>query len=69
MGLLLTAVDPMRSCIVLADNFIYRPGRRDYRKRGPTLIWRAIVRKACSTLVAFFAEVSKNGIPRLSANS
>jgi hypothetical protein len=34
-----------------------------------TLICLAIVKKACSTLVAFFAEVSKNGIPRLSANS
>ena len=28
-----------------------------------------MVKKACSTLVAFFAEVSKKGIPRLSANS
>ena len=34
-----------------------------------TLICLAMVKKACSTLVAVFAEVSKNGIPRLSANS
>lgn len=34
-----------------------------------SLIWRAIVRKACSTLLAFLADVSRNGIPRLSANS
>lgn len=34
-----------------------------------SLIWRAIVRKACSTLDAFLAEVSRKGIPRLSANS
>jgi hypothetical protein len=34
-----------------------------------SLIWRAMVRKACSTLVALFAEVSRNGMPRLSANS
>ena len=34
-----------------------------------TLIWRAMVKKACSTFVAFLAEVSRNGIPRPSANS
>lgn len=34
-----------------------------------TLICLAIVKNACSTLVAFFAEVSRKGIPRLSANS
>jgi hypothetical protein len=34
-----------------------------------SLIWRAMVRKACSTLVALFAEVSRKGMPRLSANS
>ena len=34
-----------------------------------SLIWRAMVRKACSTLLAFLAEVSRKGIPRLSANS
>jgi hypothetical protein len=28
-----------------------------------------MVRKACSTLVALFAEVSRKGMPRLSANS
>ena len=28
-----------------------------------------MVRKACSTFEAFFAEVSRNGIPKLSANS
>jgi hypothetical protein len=28
-----------------------------------------MVRKACSTFVALFAEVSRKGIPRLSANS
>jgi hypothetical protein len=28
-----------------------------------------MVRKACSTLLAFLAEVSRKGIPRLSANS
>lgn len=33
------------------------------------LIWLAIVRKACSTLVDVLAEVSRNPIPRLSANS
>jgi hypothetical protein len=38
---------------------------------GPTraLISEAIVMKACSTFVEFLAEVSKNGIPRPSANS
>lgn len=36
---------------------------------GRTLICLAIVKKACSTFVAFLADVSKNGIPRLSANS
>lgn len=34
-----------------------------------SLIWRAMVRKACSTLLAFLAEVSRKGMPRLSANS
>ena len=34
-----------------------------------SLIWRAMVRKACSTLLAFLADVSRNGMPRLSANS
>ena len=34
-----------------------------------SLIWRAIVKKACSTFCAFLAEVSTKGIPRLSANS
>lgn len=34
-----------------------------------SLICRAIVKKACSTLDAFLAEVSRKGIPRLSANS
>merc|ERR1719223_666205 len=33
------------------------------------LIWLAIVKNACSTLVAVLAEVSRNSIPRLSANS
>jgi hypothetical protein len=28
-----------------------------------------MVKKACSTLLAFLAEVSRKGIPRLSANS
>ena len=28
----------------------------------------AMVKKACSTLLAFLADVSRNGIPRLSAN-
>jgi hypothetical protein len=28
-----------------------------------------MVRKACSTLLAFLAEVSRKGMPRLSANS
>ena len=34
-----------------------------------SLICLAMVRKACSTLEAFFADVSRKGIPRLSANS
>ena len=34
-----------------------------------SLICLAMVRKACSTLLAFLAEVSRNGMPRLSANS
>lgn len=34
-----------------------------------SLIWRAMVKKACSTLLAFLAEVSRKGMPRLSANS
>jgi len=34
-----------------------------------SLIWRAMVKKACSTFDAFFAEVSRKGIPKLSANS
>ena len=34
-----------------------------------SLICLAIVKKACSTFEAFLAEVSRNGIPRLSANS
>ena len=34
-----------------------------------SLIWRAMVRKACSTLLAFLADVSRKGMPRLSANS
>lgn len=34
-----------------------------------SLICLAIVKKACSTLDAFLAEVSRKGIPRLSANS
>lgn len=34
-----------------------------------TLICLAMVKKACSTLFALFAEVSRNGIPKLSANS
>lgn len=34
-----------------------------------SLICLAIVKKACSTFDAFLAEVSRNGIPRLSANS
>lgn len=33
------------------------------------LISAAMVMKACSTLVALFALVSRNGIPRESANS
>lgn len=33
------------------------------------LISAAMVMKACSTLVAFFALASRNGIPRESANS
>ena len=33
------------------------------------MICRAIVKKACSTFVAFLADVSRNGIPRPSANS
>ena len=40
--------------------------RRDW---GSTLICRAIVKKACSTFVAFLAEVSRKGMPRPSANS
>jgi hypothetical protein len=36
---------------------------------GCTLICRAIVKKACSTFVAFLAEVSRKGMPRPSANS
>ena len=38
---------------------------------GPTLflISAAMVMKACSTFVAFFAEVSKNGMPNWSAYS
>ena len=34
-----------------------------------SLICLAMVKNACSTLVALFAEVSRKGIPRLSANS
>jgi len=34
-----------------------------------TLICRAMVKKACSTFVAFLADVSRNGMPRPSANS
>ena len=34
-----------------------------------SLIWRAMVKKACSTLLAFLADVSRKGMPRLSANS
>lgn len=34
-----------------------------------SLICLAIVKKACSTFEAFFADVSRNGIPKLSANS
>ena len=34
-----------------------------------SLICLAMVRKACSTFEAFLADVSRNGIPRLSANS
>lgn len=34
-----------------------------------SLICRAMVKKACSTFVALFAEVSRKGIPRESANS
>ncbi len=34
-----------------------------------SLIWRAMVRKACSTLLAFLADVSRKGMPMLSANS
>lgn len=34
-----------------------------------SLICRAIVKNACSTFDAFLAEVSRKGIPRLSANS
>jgi hypothetical protein len=34
-----------------------------------SLICLAMVRKACSTFEAFLAEVSRKGIPRLSANS
>lgn len=34
-----------------------------------SLICLAMVKKACSTLLAFLAEVSRNGMPRLSANS
>jgi hypothetical protein len=34
-----------------------------------SLICLAIVKKACSTLDAFLAEVSRKGMPRLSANS
>jgi len=34
-----------------------------------SLIWRAMVRKACSTLLALLADVSRKGMPRLSANS
>jgi hypothetical protein len=33
------------------------------------LIWAAMVMKACSTLSAFLADVSRNSMPRLSANS
>lgn len=34
-----------------------------------SLICLAMVRKACSTLEAFLADVSRKGMPRLSANS
>lgn len=34
-----------------------------------SLICRAMVKKACSTFEAFLAEVSRKGMPRLSANS
>jgi hypothetical protein len=34
-----------------------------------SLICLAIVKKACSTFEAFLAEVSRKGMPRLSANS
>ena len=33
------------------------------------LIWLAIIMKAFSTLEAFLAEVSRNSIPRVSANA
>lgn len=38
---------------------------------GPTLFFisAAMVMKACSTLVAFLADVSKNGMPSWSAYS
>ena len=56
----LIVVVPIRSCA----------GSVTCIKEGEeTLICRAIVKKACSTFVAFLADVSRNGIPRPSANS
>lgn len=56
----LIVVVPIRSCA----------GSVTCMKEGEeTLICRAIVKKACSTFVAFLADVSRNGIPRPSANS
>jgi len=40
-----------------------------WRNWGSTLICRAIVKKACSTFVAFLAKVSRKEMPRPSANS
>lgn len=55
----------------LWSNFTFPPCSAEAEEGGPTLflISAAIVMKACSTLVAFFAEVSRNGIPNWSAYS
>ena len=43
--------------------------RQDIRKSYRSLICFAIVKKACSTFVAFFADVSRKGMVNWSANS
>src|SRR5271156_6117801 len=57
----LIVVVPIRSYMQLISVF--------KRREEDTLICRAIVKKACSTFVAFLADVSRNGMPRPSANS